>query len=80
VLSQAQLIGLDQKLPAAVRVKHGAGRDSKPMHYYFNFSSLPQHVIYPYASGTELLSNAKITTGGPIALQPWGIAIVESGN
>jgi beta-galactosidase len=39
VLEQAQLTGPDQKLPATVKVKHGIGRASQPIHYYFNFSA-----------------------------------------
>jgi beta-galactosidase len=79
VLTQAQLIGPDQKLPAAVRVKHGISRDGKTMHYYFNFSSNPQHVTYTYGSGTELLSNSKTSKGSALSLDPWGVAIVEVG-
>jgi beta-galactosidase len=56
VLEQAQLTGPDQKLPATVKVKHGIGRASQPIHYYFNFSAEPQRIVYPYAAGRELLS------------------------
>ena len=77
VLDQAQLLGPDQKLPAGVRVKHGIGRAGKPFHYYFNFSAAPRQVTYTYAGGTELLSNHPVTKGGALALDPWGVAIVE---
>jgi beta-galactosidase len=77
VLEQAQLIGPDQKLPAAVRVKHGIGRAGKTIHYYFNFSPTPQRVVYSYAAGRELLSNHALANGGAITLEPWGVAIVE---
>ena len=78
VLGQARLMGPDQRLPAAVRVKHGIGRDGRAMHYYFNFSSVPQHFAYTYTAGTELLSNAKVAAGGTLTLEPWGVAIVGS--
>lgn len=77
VLDQAQLLGPDQKLPAGVRVKHGTGRAGKPFHYYFNFSAAPRRVVYAYAGGTELLSNRPVARGGALALDPWGVAIVE---
>jgi len=48
------------------------------MHYYFNFSSVPQHFAYAYTAGTELLSNAKVAAGGTLTLEPWGVAIVGS--
>jgi beta-galactosidase len=77
VLGQAQLMGPDQKLPAAVRVKHGASRAGKRMHYYFNFSAGPQQIVYSYGAGRELLSNHAIDRGTSVALEPWGVAIVE---
>jgi beta-galactosidase len=77
VLEQAQLLGPDQKLPAGVRVKHGTGRAGKPFHYYFNFSAAPQTVVYAYSGGTELLSNRPAPKGGALALDAWGVAIVE---
>ena len=77
VLEQAQLTGPDQKLPAVVRVKHGAGRAGKPIHYYFNFSPGPQRIVYPYGAGRELLSNQSLANGGSLSLEPWGVAIVE---
>jgi beta-galactosidase len=80
VLEQAQLLGPDQKLPAGVRVKHGTARGGKALHYYFNFSSTPQRAVYAYAGGTELLSNRPAAKGAALALDPWGVAIVEEGQ
>src|ERR1017187_5585551 len=77
VLEQAQLMGPDQKLPAVVRVKHGASRTGKPIHYYFNFSPGPQRIVYPYGAGRELLSDRSLGNGGTLSLEPWGVAIVE---
>jgi len=58
-------------------VKHGAGRSGQTIHYYFNFSAAPQQIVYPYAAGQELLSNHPLASGGPVSLEPWGVAIVE---
>jgi beta-galactosidase len=77
VLEQAQLIGPDQNLPVAVRVKHGASRAGKRIHYYFNFSAAAQRIVYPYGAGRELLSSQTLATGGALSLEPWGVAIVE---
>ncbi len=77
VLSQSGLLGPDQNLPSGVRVKHGTGRSGKALHYYFNFSAKPQRVAYPYGGGTELLSNSSVAKGGALALDAWGVAIVE---
>ena len=77
VLEAAQLLGPDQKLPSAVRVKHGVGQAGKPIHYFFNFSATPQPVTYSYAAGTELLSNHAVARNGTLKLDPWGVAIVE---
>jgi len=77
VLGQAQLMGPDQKLPAGVRVKHGTGRAGRALHYYFNFSSTPQRAVYAYAGGAELLSNRPAAKGEALALDAWGVAIVE---
>jgi beta-galactosidase len=77
VLEQAQLAGPDQKLPTAVRVKHGVNRAGKAIHYYFNFSSAPQSLVYSYARGTELLSERPVAAASALALEPWGVAIVE---
>jgi beta-galactosidase len=80
VLEQAHLMGADQKLPAAVRVKHGRSRDGKMLHYYFNFSSLPKQLTYSYVAGRELLGQSATARGETIKLAPWGVAIVEEGG
>jgi len=77
VLEQTQLTGPDQKIPAPVRVKHGVNRMGKQVHYYFNFSSAEQRVVYLYGKGRELLSNSALETGSALALEPWGVAIIE---
>ena len=77
VLDQAQVAGPDRKLPAAVRVKHGTNGAGKTIHYYFNFSSTPQRFPYPYASGVELLAGRSVSKDAEIAIEPWGVAIVE---
>jgi beta-galactosidase len=77
VLEQAQLLGPDRKMPAAVKVKHGVSRSGATVHYYFNFSSISQTIAYPYYPGHELLSNQPIAQGAAVNLEPWGVALIE---
>jgi beta-galactosidase len=76
VLGQAQLAE-PRQMPAAVRVKHGVSRAGEPIHYYFNFSSAQQRIVYPYAAGRDLLAGHPVASGGALILEPWGVAIVE---
>jgi beta-galactosidase len=77
VFEQAHVSGPDQKLPSTVRVKHGVNRAGKAIHYYFNFSPAPQRAAYSYARGTELLSRLPVAKDSALALEAWGVAIVE---
>jgi beta-galactosidase len=77
VFVQAHIAGPDQKLPTAVRVKHGVNRAGKAIHYYFNFSSAPQSLVYSYRRGTELLLKRGVAPASALVLEPWGVAIVE---
>jgi len=75
VLSRAGLAGPDQKLPAAVRVKHGLIQ-GKPVHFYFNYSSREQTFPYAYGSAADLLSGARQAAGSQLRLGPWEAAIL----
>jgi beta-galactosidase len=77
VLKEARLTNSDQSLPLTVRVKHGQNRRGKVLHFYLNYSSSPQTVPYDYAPGTNLLSEAAVTHGQSLLLEPWDAAIVE---
>jgi beta-galactosidase len=77
VLQSAQLTGPDQKLPAPVRVKHGVNREGKTLHYYFNYSSDSQTFNYPYALGSDLLTQTTVPASQSITLKPWDLAIIE---
>jgi beta-galactosidase len=77
VLQQTGLTGPDQKLPAPIRVKHGMNRESKAIHYYFNYSSDPQTSNYPYGPGSDLLTQAFVTASQTITLKPWDLAVIE---
>lgn len=77
VLESAGLLGPDQSLPAAVRVKHGTNGQGKTIHYYLNYSSEQQMVTYPYKAGTDLLSGSAVKSSQQLTLKPWDAMIVR---
>ena len=77
VLKEAGLLNSDQALPSSVRVKHGTNRNGKTLHFYLNYSSTPQTFLFAYGAGTELLSQAAVSPGQTVTLNPWDAAIVE---
>jgi beta-galactosidase len=77
VLKEAGVTSPDQDLPASVHVRHAQNRQGKTLHFYLNYSSLPQTVSYSYASGANLLSQSAVTHGQSLNLRPWDLAIVE---
>jgi len=76
VLQIAALTGLDQQLPAPVRVKHGTNRNGKTIHYYMNYSNDPQTFQYPYGAGEELLTQNAVASSQALTLKPWDLVII----
>jgi beta-galactosidase len=76
VLKRVGLLGPDQDLPQSVKVRHGRDAQGKRLHYYLNFSGQDQSVSYPYASGSDLLTDAAVQQGQALRLKPWDLAIV----
>ena len=60
-----------------MRVKHGANRKGKSLHYYLNYSSAPQTFAYEYGDGSELLLQTAVSHGQSVTLKPWDAAIIE---
>lgn len=77
ILEMAGLAGPDQKLPAAVRVKHGEGNSGKRIHYYLNYSGQPQMFTYAYGAGADVLSGRAVAAGASVTLGPWDVATIE---
>jgi beta-galactosidase len=77
VLQLAGLAGPDQSVPPSVRVKHGANRSGKAIHYYLNYSSNPQTLSYAYGAGADLLTQTSVAHSQQITLKPWDLAIIE---
>jgi len=77
VLSQIPSISkLSVSFP--VITKTGKNQFGKKIRYYFNYSDNPETIIYPFASGRELLTNRKVQTGENLQIKPWDLAIIES--
>lgn len=76
-LQAAGLTGPDQTLPASVHTKQGVNRRGKTIHYYFNYSSDSQTFSYPYAAGSDLLTQSPVATTQQIRLKPWDLVIIE---
>jgi beta-galactosidase len=75
-LKRAGVSDVDQRLPEAVKVRHGRNRAGKMLHYYLNFSREPQSVSYSYRDGSDLLTNSFVRRGDPLRLSAWDLAIV----
>jgi beta-galactosidase len=76
-LRDSGLTGMDQQLPASVRVKHGIGHDGRTLHYYLNYSSDPATVTYSYSPGTDLLTGHALSQGQQATIGPWDLIIVK---
>ena len=76
-LRDSGLTGMDQQLPASVRVKHGIGHDGRTLHYYLNYSSDPATVTYSYSPGTDLLTGPALSQGQQATIGPWDLIIVK---
>ncbi|MBW4028636.1 MAG: beta-galactosidase [Acidobacteria bacterium] len=76
-LADAHLLDTTQPLPPSVREKSGVNDMGHIVHYFLNYSSLPQHFIYQQHNGTDLLSGKLIAPAQGVDLQPWDLLIVE---
>jgi len=79
-LQEANLIGPDQQLPAAIHVQHGINRLGKRLHYYFNYSGVEAKINYPYGAGTNLLDGRAVDRAAQLTLAPWDLAIIEESD
>jgi beta-galactosidase len=77
VLRLAGLIGPDQELPSAIRVKSGMSAAGKAIRYYLNYSGVAQTFKYPYDTGTEILTQKTIERSAVVTLAPWDLAIIQ---
>ena len=60
-----------------VVIKTGINENGKKVHFYYNYSSEDQEVVYQHSSGIELISNTSVEKGRSYNIYPWDILIVE---
>jgi beta-galactosidase len=77
VLQEANLWQNAQQLAFPIITKSGINTQGKTIHYYFNYSGIPQKVNYINKNGKELIDNKAISTNTNLDLEPWGVKIVE---
>lgn len=58
-------------------VRSGTLNNGHSVRYVLNYSNRPQTAAIPHRSAIELLSGERLAADVPIALKPWGVAIVE---
>jgi beta-galactosidase len=58
-------------------VRHGVNVRGHAVHYYLNYSGARQEFVYPYVVGKERLKETPVATEAKVALEPWGVAIIE---
>ncbi len=76
-VKKAGLLGLDQKIAFPLIAKSGVNQTGKTVHYYLNYSAVPQSLKYPYSDGKELLSDKIIIKNSFLKAEPWGVIIIE---
>ena len=76
-LIRAGVENKNQDLHWPLVVKSSVNEEGKPVHFYYNYSSESQKMIYPYKAGLELLNNKKIGSEDELNLPPWEVLIVE---
>jgi len=77
VVKDAGLWKDDQQIAFPLITKYGVNQKGKMVHYYFNYSPVPNTIRFPHNTGTELLSNKPVNKGESMAMEPWGVKIVE---
>lgn len=77
ILDIASLSGVEQQLPASIRLRQGIGNSRKAVRYFMNYSTNVQTFNYHYSDGTDLLTEKNIFKGSKVTLQPWDLVIIE---
>ncbi len=78
VLDGAGVRGAEKSLPSGIRLRQGVNSKGELVRYLMNFSSQTAKITWPWAGGEDLLSGARLSRGGSITLDRWGLAVVAS--
>jgi beta-galactosidase len=76
-VNNAGLWGEAQKLYFPIITKMGINEQGKTVRYLFNYSSQPGIVNYTFGNGHELLLDKEVDKNSVVALEPWGLRIIE---
>lgn len=77
VVKKAGLWSADQQLHFPLITKLGTNQNNRTVHYYFNYAAVAATFNYPYNDGKELLSDETIYKNKAVAIEPWGVKIIE---
>jgi beta-galactosidase len=78
-VKRADLWGPPQALHFPTIMRSGILANGNAVHYVLNYSASPTQVSYAFRTGNDLLSGKKVQHGAALALQPWGVAVIEEG-
>jgi beta-galactosidase len=76
-LQKANLWSAEQQFYFPIIVKSGINRQGKAIHYYFNYSAVPQKIKYIHKNGNDLMSNQPILMDSFMDVEGWGFKIIE---
>ena len=76
-VKKAGLWGTEQQLYFPLIIKQGVNEQGKKVRYLFNYSAQPTTIKYPFANGKELLHGETVNKNSSLALEPWGLKIIE---
>jgi beta-galactosidase len=74
---KAGMITSENEYQFPVIFRSGKNKSGKQIRYVFNYSAQDKEILYPFASGKELLSGKNISNGMAVSLKPWDVIIVE---
>ena len=58
-------------------VRGGVNKYGRAVRYYFNYSGVGRKFCYAHGNAVDLLTGEKVTMGDSVALEPWGVAVME---
>lgn len=67
----------DQNIHWPLITKQGINEYGHKVHFYYNYSSKPDSVVYEYSEGKELIGGKNIKQNEKLELLPWNVMIVE---
>ena len=76
-IDEAGIMTPEQTVKWPLIIKSGTNQFNKTIRYYYNYSSKPQVFVHSFETGKELLSGKKVEKNSDLAIEPWGVLIIE---